>query len=151
MGEVNGVRIRDQTIAPNNRPMPAVMAMAMAPQNLTRTTAVTMLAPPARAPTPPRRARNISEVTDTKTTSAFGGATSTTASGNAAPVAKVRRRQRRLHRPCLRHVGDVQFVARVGGERVRGGQLFGDLTRKRRSEAALLVASVSSSSSNSGS
>jgi len=42
-------------------PTPAVTAMARAPQKVTRSVARQTLAPPARAPTAPSRARNSSE------------------------------------------------------------------------------------------
>ena len=46
----SGVRGGAQTTVPNSLPMPAVSAIASAPQNVTRAVARQTLAPPARAP-----------------------------------------------------------------------------------------------------
>jgi predicted PurR-regulated permease PerM len=50
---------------PNSAPTPVVIAMASAPQNVTRVAPATMPAPPTRAAHPPRRARKASEVPET--------------------------------------------------------------------------------------
>jgi len=47
---------------PNSAPTPAVTAMARAPQKVTRNAPTVTPAPPARAASPPRRARNNSDV-----------------------------------------------------------------------------------------
>src|SRR5664279_2439826 len=47
-------------------PTPAVSAIARAPQNVTRIAPRATAAPPTRAATPPRTARNTSEVPETK-------------------------------------------------------------------------------------
>ena len=49
--------------------MPAVSAMASAPQNVTRAVARRTFAPPARAPIAPSRARNSSDAAETMGTS----------------------------------------------------------------------------------
>lgn len=54
------------TTVPNNAPMPAVTAMASAPQNVTRIAPTATPAPPARAANPPRSTRNTSEVPETR-------------------------------------------------------------------------------------
>jgi hypothetical protein len=58
-------RIGDQTALPTKLPMPAVTAMASAPQKVTRAVARTRGAPPAFAPSAPSTARNTSEAADT--------------------------------------------------------------------------------------
>ena len=75
-----------QTTAPTNFPIPAVRAMASAPQNVTRAVARTMFAPPALAPIAPRRARKPKDAPDTIGTSAPAGDTTTMSKGIAAPT-----------------------------------------------------------------
>ncbi|MDT4858722.1 hypothetical protein FQZ97_932030 [compost metagenome] len=70
--------------------MPAVRAMAKAPQKVTRTVAFTTFAPPALAPIAPSKERNSSDAAETSSTSCFAGASHTMASGIIAPTAKVR-------------------------------------------------------------
>ncbi len=53
------------TALPTRLPMPAVTAMARAPQKATRAVAFGTAAPPARAPRAPRTARKTSEAPDT--------------------------------------------------------------------------------------
>ena len=67
-------------------PIPAVTAIAIAPQNVTRAVAVTMFAPPAFAPIAPSKARNASEAAETTGTSREGGEIRTITSGMAAPT-----------------------------------------------------------------
>ena len=50
---------------PKSEPMPAVSAIASAPQKVTRTVARTTLAPPALAPIAPSTARNTSAAPET--------------------------------------------------------------------------------------
>src|SRR5450756_176864 len=75
-----------QITVPNNFPMPAVSAIAKAPQNVTRTVARRTLAPPARAPIAPRTARKPKDAADTSGTSAPAGDTTTMSKGMAAPT-----------------------------------------------------------------
>src|SRR5664280_138556 len=58
--------IRTHATVPNSHPMPEVIAMASAPQKVTRIAPVITLAPPACAASPPRSARKSSEVPDTR-------------------------------------------------------------------------------------
>lgn len=51
---------------PKSAPTPAVTAIASAPQNVTRIAPVLTSAPPTRAATPPKTARNNSDVPDTR-------------------------------------------------------------------------------------
>ena len=74
---------------PNSHPTPAVSAMASAPQNVTRIAPLTILAPPTRAASPPRSARNTSEVAETRGIKLAGGAVTVTKRGMAAPTAKL--------------------------------------------------------------
>ena len=69
--------------------MAAVAAIASAPQNVTRTTAFTTGAPPARADIPPRKARKPSDVIDTTAGMCWTGVITAETSGNAAPMANV--------------------------------------------------------------
>ena len=62
-----------QTTVPNNFPIPAVSAVANAPQNVTQAVARKMLAPPVFAPIAPSSARNPKEATETMGTSAVAG------------------------------------------------------------------------------
>ena len=74
---------------PNSHPTPEVIAMASAPQNVTRIAPAITLAPPARAASPPRSARNSSEVPDTRGIKPASGAMAVTKSGRTAPMAKL--------------------------------------------------------------
>src|ERR1035438_2790064 len=78
-----------QAIVPNSAPTPAVSAMARAPQNVTRIAPTVTPAPPARAATPPRSARNTSEVPETRGISPALGVMAVTKRGRAAPTAKL--------------------------------------------------------------
>src|SRR6185436_10757120 len=72
-------------VLPKIAPMPAVRAMANAPQNVTRTVALRIFAPPALAPIAPNRARNAREAADTTGTSNLAGQIRTVRRGNKAP------------------------------------------------------------------
>src|SRR6188768_4054570 len=78
-----------QTTVPKSLPIPAVSAIANAPQNVTRAVARRMFAPPAFAPIAPRRARKPKDAADTMGTRAFAGDTTTIAKGIAAPTENV--------------------------------------------------------------
>ena len=69
--------------------MPAVRAIASAPQNVTRAVAGRTFAPPALAPIAPKSERKTSEATDTIGTKMLAGETSTINRGMAAPTANV--------------------------------------------------------------
>ena len=71
---------------PNNAPIPAVIAIARAPQKVTRIVAASMFAPPVLAPTAPRNARNSKDAAATDSASALTGARITASSGSAAPT-----------------------------------------------------------------
>jgi hypothetical protein len=60
-GRLSGGQPRFQTAAPKSAPTPVVMAMANAPQNVTRPVLRQTLAPPARAAAAPSTARNNSD------------------------------------------------------------------------------------------
>src|ERR1017187_7864635 len=75
-----------QTTVPNNLPIPAVRAIANAPQNVTRTVARRIFAPPTFAPIAPRRARKPKDAVNTIGTSAPVGDTTTISKGIAAPT-----------------------------------------------------------------
>ena len=78
-----------QTTVPKSLPMPAVRAIASAPQNVTRAVARRTFAPPALAPIAPRRARKPKDAADTMGTSAPAGDTTTMSKGMAAPTENV--------------------------------------------------------------
>lgn len=69
--------------------MPAVNAMASAPQNVTRMAARHTIAPPAMAPIAPSSARNKSEAPASIGTSRAIGTRNTISKGNAAPQVNV--------------------------------------------------------------
>src|ERR1022692_298326 len=74
---------------PNSDATPAVTAMASAPQNVTHIAPIVTPAPPARAANPPSRARNNSEVPETREIKPAAGARAATNRGMAAPNAKL--------------------------------------------------------------
>ena len=83
------VALASQTTVPKSLPIPAVIASANAPQNVTRTVARRMFAPPARAPMAPSRARKPSDAPATIGSSAFVGDTTTMSNGMAAPIENI--------------------------------------------------------------
>ena len=75
-----------QATVPTRAPMPAVIAIAMAPQATTRTVARPRGAPPRRAPRSPSNA-SATSVTATVTATRVGaGVSATASSGSAAPA-----------------------------------------------------------------
>src|ERR1035438_2658760 len=81
--------VRTHATVPNSQPTPAVIAMASAPQKVTRIAPVIILAPPACAARPPRSARNSNDVPATRGISPASGASAVTRRGRAAPTAKL--------------------------------------------------------------
>src|SRR5689334_4247051 len=81
--EIGTFQLARYTTVPKTFPIPAVNAIASAPQNVTRTVARSTLAPPALAPIAPRRARKPKEAIETIGTSNFTGETTTMSSGIA--------------------------------------------------------------------
>ena len=73
---------------PNQVPIPAVNAIAIAPQKLTRKAPFQILAPPVHAANIPRRTRNIKEVKETQRIKLLAGDTKIINKGKAAPTAK---------------------------------------------------------------
>lgn len=88
-----------QTAVPTSTPIPAVSAIAKAPQKVTRSVAIMTFAPPAFAPIAPRNARNSSEAADTTQTSEAAGATST--------IAKASRLRAQMSLPMSRLPGSA--------------------------------------------
>lgn len=76
-------------IAPTSQPMPAVIAIARPPQNVTRIAPIITLAPPARAASPPISARTASDDRETKGINRACGAIAVTMRGIMAPRAKL--------------------------------------------------------------
>ena len=85
----NFIKVFFQTTAPNKEPTAAVMPMASAPQKVTRPAPASTGAPPARAANAPNTAKKRSEAADTQTIRSCAGAIAVTASGSAAPTAKL--------------------------------------------------------------
>src|ERR1051326_4327260 len=82
------ISARVQPIAPNRVPIPAVTAIANAPQKVTRSAPGATGAPPAYAAKPPSTARKAREVVET-IGNRLASATMAAVSGNAAPTAKL--------------------------------------------------------------
>ena len=78
-----------QAAVPTIRPIPAVMAIASAPQNMTRATGRAGAAPPANAPSHPSAARNRSDPRASSATIRVVGAMAATRSGSETPAVKV--------------------------------------------------------------
>src|SRR5678815_5531232 len=87
--ELHGARPATQTTVPKSDPTPAVIAMASAPQNVTRMAPFHTPAPPTPAAMPPRSARNRSDVPETSGINRATGVTTATSKGRAAPTAKL--------------------------------------------------------------
>src|SRR5215510_11923368 len=82
---------------PKSAPTPAVSPIASAPQKVTRTAPTVTRAPPTRAATPPRSARQARDVPETTGIRCASGARAVTRSGSAAPPAKL---QADAHAAC---------------------------------------------------
>lgn len=107
--------------------MPAVSAMAKAPQKVTRTVAFTTFAPPALAPIAPSKERNSSDAAETSGTSWFAGASHTHGEWHHRTDSKSQsRRQGGNDRPCGGNFGNTELVACMRFERVLLHQLLGD-------------------------
>jgi hypothetical protein len=76
-------------IAQTSHPMPAVIAIARPPQNVTRIAPIITFAPPARAARPPICARTASDENETNGINRVWGAITVTWSGIMAPTAKL--------------------------------------------------------------
>jgi len=74
---------------PNNIPAPAVIAMASAPQNVTRIILGKTRAPPACAANVPKSIKKIIDVAATVKIRCGSGATAETIKGMSAPTAKL--------------------------------------------------------------
>ena len=97
-------------------------------------------APPANAAKPPKTARNPSDVPATRGMRYVPGTMTTVSKGMAAPTANV---PAEANAACTgratQGVRKAQFVADMGGERVMGRELLGDLSGERWIEAAMHV------------
>jgi hypothetical protein len=81
--------MRAHTILPTKAPMPEVTPIASAPQNVTRMAPGTILAPPVRAASAPKHARNSRDVAETAINRRAEGAEAVTMSGMQAPKEKL--------------------------------------------------------------
>ena len=120
--------------------MPAVRAIANAPQNVTRAVARRTFAPPAFAPIAPRRARKPKDAADTMGTSAPAGDTTTMSKGMAAPTANV---AAEVSAACTGRavvISEIPSSSRAwAAQGIFRHQLLGNLPRKRRFDTALDV------------
>lgn len=85
----SGRKAEHQTAAPKSLPTPAVIAIASAPQKVTRQAPSRTPAPPTRADKPPNAARKAIDVTETQRIRPWPGINAVTAKGSAAPIAKL--------------------------------------------------------------
>ena len=120
--------------------MPAVIAIATAPQDTTRTAAARRGAPPSRAPTSPSSPSAISVTTTVVPSRTPAGVTATAKSGSVAPAANesadVHAAWNGRAEPCL---VEAQLVAGVRPQRAAARQRRRHLARQRRREAPFLI------------
>ena len=88
-GETYAASGFDHTAVPTKAPMPAVIAIANAPQNVMRRALGTIGAPPTRAANAPKNTRKSKEAPDTVTIIVVQGAKRVITRGIAAPTAKL--------------------------------------------------------------
>ena len=115
-----GQNQRHYATTPNSAPIPAVVAIASAPQKVTRATAFVTGALPTRAETPPSKARDPRDVIETMIGMSFSGESNAVTSGNAAPTANVAAKRalpvpagRSSFRRCLIHRVHAPLMHRV--------------------------------------
>src|ERR1035438_7510420 len=109
--------LRTHATVPNNHPTPDVIAMASAPQKVTRIAPTITLAPPACAASPPRSARNSSEVPATRGIQAcLRSQGSDQERQDCSDGEAASRCQRRLNRTRTESLGDPEFVAGMRSE-----------------------------------
>ena len=129
-----------QIAVPKIFPMPAVRAIAKAPQNVTRAVARRTLAPPALAPIAPRSARKPNDAAETIGTSAPAGARTTISKGMAAPTENV---AAEVSAACTGRavvISEIPSSSRAwAAQGIFRHQLLGNLPRKRRFETPLDV------------
>lgn len=113
-------------------------AIAIAPQNPTRSAGRTTPAPPSHAPSAPSTTRKISAEMETAAIVVPAGARTAASVGRTAPTENAAA-EAKAARTGGGPVGRAELVAGVGGERVLRRQLLGDLAGERRLEAALLI------------
>ena len=125
---------------PISAPMPAVTAIASAPQKPTLIAGFIRGAPPARAPSAPSATRKTIAAAGTALTMAFGGARNAVSVGSAAPSENATADAKAAwiglgSAPSLKDA----LVTRMRGERVLGHELIGHLTREPRLHATIFV------------
>jgi hypothetical protein len=108
--------------------MPAVTAIASAPQKATRIAAFIILAPPALAPTAPSKTRNAREATDTVAVSNRVGVTSAINNGGNPPAQEkwcdFRQRHGDPERVGCQHDGHRAVERHQVADRVKSGFLL---------------------------
>ena len=128
------------TTVPNSLPMPAVRAMANAPQNVTRAVARRTFAPPALAPIAPRRARKPKRCGGHDRDKRAGGRHQHHEQRHGRADRECRgRRQRGLHGRGGGDLRNPKLIARVRAQGIFRHQLLGNLPRQRLIDAALDV------------
>lgn len=129
-----------QTTVPNNFPIPAVIAIANAPQKVTRAVARRMCAPPAFAPIAPRSARKPNDAAETMGTSAPAGDTTTMSKGMAAPTENI---TADVNAACTGRavvISEIPSSSRAWAVKASFAiSCFGNLPRKRLIDTALDV------------
>ena len=120
--------------------MPAVTAIASAPQKATRTAGFSGGAPPIQAPSAPSTARKIRAAAETTATIDSRGARKAAKVGSAAPMEKADGRGGRgLNGVGPGALSEAELVAGVGAQRILRHKLLGDLCRESRCEPAINV------------
>ncbi len=100
-------------IAPTSHPMPAVIAIARPPHNVTRIEPIVTLAPTARAASPPIRARTASDDRETHGFNRACGAIAVTVNGIEAPRATLQAAARDACNGCARNFLEILSSSRA--------------------------------------
>ena len=117
--------------------MAAVIAIASAPQNVTRSAPAAIGAPPARAATPPSTASDTSDDARDQRDGVRRGASGRDRERQRGAGREASGRgERGLDRPRALRRRDAELVARVRAERVVLHELVRDLAREMRVEPA---------------
>ena len=111
-------------------PIMAVVAIASAPQNITRAIPRHILAPPTYAPNAPRTPNNISDTPITAGTMSCAGRKKPRGEVGLPRGERDGRRYRRLHRARRGRVVEMQFIPGMRSQRVFRHKLIGYLMRE---------------------
>jgi hypothetical protein len=117
--------------------MPYVTAIARAPHTVTRSAPTVAGAPPARAASHPRTARQARDITVTATCRDGRGSEKRDQKRQGGSNGKSGgRRHGRLHGACTLEIGNAEFVPRMRPQSIVGHQLIRNLLRESRLEAS---------------